>query len=735
MFPLYFLLNQLIHFVYDYTGGRYHSCVKGKGGQSIVHYNCMKRDFRAILGFKVYHDIDMVNSSPNFALQVFNNSNLKTNLLSYYIEFREECLESVCQECQVSREAAKNLFIRLSFHGSAEKWCKENSVVSENLPLFVTELEKEMKHNMSLTIGLYPDIIDYQEKKNPNTNNKLGSQFALLIQTIERDCLHRLVEAITSDGFTIGALIHDGLLIERQESCDYPTSFENSNIFFGKWEKYVLEKTKFKIELCEKKMVVDNKYLHDVTPSVIIATDDDEASDAFLAEYKDIIKKTLDGRIFMRMDTGIWTCKKSVIDQMFLLQCLKLDIVDHKGNAYSKKVGRASGIIRAATAKVESDENFLDDLWESNRRYLCYKNGYWDFKAHKFLPWRAGDSLMSTMCIKRDFVLDRNEEVIQQVEKRLWEAILPDVEIRTFFKKYLARAMAGEVEEKCWCVCIGQRNTGKGGLISFLENAFGSYIQSTNAENFLLKGGATDTAKSQSWMMDHEFTRIAVSNEITLEDDKGRKTKINGNTIKRFTSGLDQQCARKNFMDETYFNIQARPFMMCNAFPPCDPPDALETVTVVTFPKKFVSQEEYDNISASSKEFYSIKDDTIKGWSKTEEVINAFTWTIFDAYEDKTPIAPECIAKIASDLKNDSLKSNDIGEIFEFTGDTSDYITVADMNALIKSRELSKMQLKNVVFPAKGVGLEFINIEKKTTRAWMCIKLKTNDVVPDDMDE
>lgn len=562
---------------YDELGGRFHSVVKGKNGRGIVHYNNMKRELRAILGFKIYHDIDMVNSSPNFALQLFKKNNLNVTLLQAYIEFREEYLQLVCDTCNVNREAAKNLFIRISFYGSAEKWCKEHSIASEELPPFVIDLQKEFRSNVSHILPLHPDLLKYQQERKPQSKNPQGSQFSFLLQTIERTCLHNLVEAIHLDGFTIGSLIHDGLLVERLETCVYPATLENSNYFLGKWEKYVFEKTKYHIELCEKELVVDDVVVDtDVVLDSVIATDDDEASDAFLSVHKDNIKKSEDGRMFLRLDSGIWTCNKSIIEQEFLLMCLKMNIVDHNGNSYSKKVSKTSGITRAVVAKVERDDSFLTDLWHSNLGYLCYRNGYWNFKDHKFIPWGLNDPVMSTMCIKRDFVQERNEEIIQQVEKRLWESILPDIEVRTFFKKYLARAMAGHVEEKCWNVCIGQRNTGKGCLISFLQNAFGCYIQTVGAENFLLKGGVSDNAKSQSWMLDHEFTRLAVSNEFTLEDDKGRRLKINGNAIKRFASGFDKQCGRKCYMDETYFFIQARLLMMCNELPPCAPADATD---------------------------------------------------------------------------------------------------------------------------------------------------------------
>lgn len=153
----------------------------------------------------------------------------------------------------------------------------------------------------------------------------------------------------------------------------------------------------------------------------------------------------------------------------------------------------------------------------------------------------------------------------------------------------------------------------------------------------------------------------------------------------------------------------------------------------LTFPMKFISQEEYDKLSDESKAFYKIKDDTIKNWSKLSEVINAFTWTIFDHYENITPIPPYSVSKISSELKNENINTNDICKIFEFTGNKSDYITVTDLTNIIKTKNISKCQLKNVIFKAKGVFEDVIKIDGKSKRVWRCIK--ENSMDDDDVDD
>lgn len=102
----------------DKRGGRFKAHVKGRFGKGMTCYTYMRREFRAILSHTVYHDIDMRNSSPSFAYQLFTNNGLDSPQLLKYIENRNEYLDLVCEKGKVSKDTAKNLFLRLSFHGS-----------------------------------------------------------------------------------------------------------------------------------------------------------------------------------------------------------------------------------------------------------------------------------------------------------------------------------------------------------------------------------------------------------------------------------------------------------------------------------------------------------------------------------------------------------------------------------------------------------------------------------------
>ena len=135
-------------------------------------------------------------------------------------------------------------------------------------------------------------------------------------------------------------------------------------------------------------------------------------------------------------------------------------------------------------------------------------------------------------------------------------------ELRDYWLKKVARAIAGMYQDKEWVVMEGLRNSGKGVLLDLVRHAFGKYVGATNAENFYASKGGGDEAKKRSWMIDFEFKRICAMNECAIEPDGS--TTLCGNAIKKFTSGGDELSARKNYQDETTFMLQATPFLCVN---------------------------------------------------------------------------------------------------------------------------------------------------------------------------
>ena len=103
-----------------------------------------------------------------------------------------------------------------------------------------------------------------------------------------------------------------------------------------------------------------------------------------------------------------------------------------------------------------------------------------------------------------------------------------------YFLNWIARSVAGHVEEKCWYIGLGNRNSSKGVLYDALKNAFEDYVCSFNAEELLItRVGDGDIAKKLGWTVPLEFKRLYFSNEIKTEDNQGHKLKLDGASIKK----------------------------------------------------------------------------------------------------------------------------------------------------------------------------------------------------------
>ena len=111
----------------------------------------MKREVRAILAAKNYHDVDFVNCHPVILEQVLNRHFIPCPMLSKYVAKRESCIQDVMSTCSVSRDAAKTLFLRLIFLGSIEAWISEelgdNNAATRPPPQYVFDLRDELVSN------------------------------------------------------------------------------------------------------------------------------------------------------------------------------------------------------------------------------------------------------------------------------------------------------------------------------------------------------------------------------------------------------------------------------------------------------------------------------------------------------------------------------------------------------------------------------------------------------------
>ena len=312
---------------------------------------------------------------------------------------------------------------------------------------------------------------------------------------------------------------------------------------------------------------------------------------------------------------------------------------------------------------MPDDDTFEEEMWRSNIGVVCYRNGLYDFRRRAFFTYDQRPDVLPKLCIPRDFPVARPpDHVLAEVRERLLMSTLGEADKVQTYLELMARATAGEYTDKQWGIMFGERNCGKGLLQEINGGAWGPYVNTVNANAFLLQQYASgDAAKSLSWAIDCEYARHTYTNEVKCETGS-KSIKLDGNLLKSFQSGGDVMSARKNHQDERSFRVATKLIMNMNDIPEVTPRDAVSTLVLIKFPYKFVAAEEMRaaeeaTLEAAAPEFFRPRDDTLKTeFLKRPEVVDAYTWLVLDAYRDG-PVVP------CASVRRDTLEyRGDIGD-------------------------------------------------------------------------
>ena len=622
-------------------------------------YN-MNRITKGSICNTIYDDLDVVNCHPVLLQQIFEKKGYNTKTLSKLITKRDIIFNDFKRK-GIDRDSCKSLFMAIFYGGSPEKWMRDNNI--PEIPKLFYKLEKEMIENrdkLLLEDGMVKYIMEAENRKGQNGFNLKGSALSYYIQTEECKVLLCMYNWLQENNYVVGALIHDGLHIEKLKdewSQDYVKRM---------LEEHIEGKTEYKLQLKIKPFDVPQEI-----DEMITIESDSEGGQLVSDKLKnDYIK--CNGRNFMKIDNVWITREKDIKDELKNIIARLNIFMDDEGalRPYSTMAAGNSNILKFVNPT--EDESFLDKLFNSNFRKLCFNNGYWDFLSNTLKPYDT--ETYTAVKIKRDYT-PSTKEIRDQVYERILNPIFAnDNEMRDSWLNTAARALAGEIEDKNWVVCMGERDCGKGVLVGMLEAAFGDYCRTTNGENFVFKNNIGDSAKSFSWLIPFEFKRFCLTNEITR--DESNTYKMNGNILKKLASGGDVIEARLNHQDEINFQTQVRPMIFCNDLPPITPTDAKETSSIYYFPSKFVDDERVGTTIRNQETneiiiSYHKKDDNIKSWSKSKDVVKAFVDILFESYGERLPL-PKSMADAQKDFKEAETEYTLLDELLLYKGQTYD---------------------------------------------------------------
>ena len=509
----------------------------GWGRTNPAHYcsaNIMHRPTRHALCKDIYEDWDMVNAHVSMLCGIFKKrEDVDVSALVEYNKDAKSWREEIMRHHGTDKESAKQLFIRMLFGGSYMKWIKDYDV-QQNIkagqfhPL-VIQIENQLIKVREVFYNANPQIVKdlkthNSEKYSNATNDELKrSVLAIALQTIERwimeSCVLFLVE---EKGFVLQDIVpcQDGFMILKKLSYNGLRE-DIERITF---EKFGLNIGWIRKEFDEAIEIPDG--VDDISHDEFRHADDDEsAARMVITDLKDALKYSFN-RLFIKKD-HVWISEPSEVKNSIFVSVLSSNIkkqnVKGDWNSYTQNAKNAASITTSILSIVReegiSDDLFYNKFISTTKGRVCFKDGVLDFASRRFYLWNEIDfEYYPRVMINYEFSdyfkhpdLQLSNHIAETVFKPLFRDKI-DLAIQ-----FMSRAIAGHSEDKNWASLLGKRDNGKGVIFDGLKNAFGGYVSSFEIENLMYQRKRDDTgecSKKNSWMLNLETTRLAISQEI-----------------------------------------------------------------------------------------------------------------------------------------------------------------------------------------------------------------------------
>ena len=664
----------------------------------------LRKDLRHMLANGNYIDIDMVNAHFKIADQIFNKDEIKFPILHDYVINRNHYLkllgdhfkvEGYCEGLNYENpddyDILKEFFVRKLYYGTNEGWKSDNNLPPIPMPDFVGKLEKELEGMANIVKENNSKMLEMVNEKTENVNGTILSWF---LQEHERRLLEKLYEFLCKKKQIIRrrcVLCFDGIMIllnDKNKENEFVKDLLNKATEFIQKETGINIEFKAKpfdrLQYKEKLETLQVDFVED--PIILIDDkDDNDATDIIYEMVKDDLVYCR-GQYYMKKD-NIWTIDEKQINSYLMSIIMKSGIktTTEKGNikCYAQHTTNAKNIMNVVKLKVaeEPQDNMYIKFHQTPIGKLCFKDGVLFIKEKKFRKWtdeyfnEEDNKIYSTICIDREFekyfvATTTNDNTnfnlnkqMNDIKDKIFTSIL-DTQTDKMLH-FLSRAMAGYYEDKDWGVWIGSRNCGKGCINTLLRNSFENYVTSLPAQLLLVQRMRSNDVKEMSWLLDLQYPRLAVIQEL---DKKDENSKINGTIIKSIASGGDPQKSRRNHGEITEFLIDTKLLIMVNDLPKVDPVDVLETCIQFNSGKQFKTQdfidnrkkdllekckeiqdEEIKNSILKEIDIYLLADDNIKHKCNELEWGNAFILLLMNSFVDKK-LEPSN----DSDLKDDT---------------------------------------------------------------------------------
>ena len=714
--------------------------------QGSANLQRLPKKLRATLLLGLYLDLDFENCGPTILLNLCERHEIgaDSRLGTFgYKWFRELVHNRASMLSEfgpgVTHDEAKQIVMQVVYGKTVAAICRDMPDKRQDLEAvdWLLELEGEVAQ-------MYKELAacdDYAEirARYKHTGNRDVKVVSSVLLALENKCLEQLCCFLHKKGILPlgeGVLCFDGIMVPDSPQNRARITDELLDEAAQDIAKHVRLATTLRIK---NKPLGDGYELPDGYEQLVTEAyfcvesgDDQTAARIIINAAGDRIKRCGD-RFFCR-DKGsviVREGEKAVRDTIMNMTDHEL-VIMHSipgGNVlhYSKSTKLQGCIPRILASPLIRDDGFSTQLWKKSLRHIAFTNGVWSFADQRLMtfeeslekeiyftcdtgrpfcnncsngnmrplqtPGGAVGSAQQTATATLEALLAAvaaADPVSAELHRRVIEPFLPDASQRAFFLNCVARAMAGDIRDKRWFMCLGLRNCGKGIFCKLLMYAFGLLSKTMLAENLLNRGAPQDAAKAQSWMVDHEFTRIAFSNELS----KAGRNVVDGESVKRLCSNGDVIECRKNHQDEKQIRLQMTMFLFANDMPPVEPVDAFQTMIGFKFRSEFheaadfadaAQSTEHDGhtkqsaagpIQANAQKNWRVMDHSIDTFIEQPQVIDAFTQLVLAAYTPDIQAPPPVVQEDTKSIKGAAAESQEqrFARIMECTRDQRDVL-------------------------------------------------------------
>jgi hypothetical protein len=614
---------------------------------------------------------------------------------------------------------------------------EENDIPKDNEENEENDIPKDNKENEENEANDVPEINDFEKSKQITLKESEEDKkfkyrvLSKIISHFENICLNHALDFFEKNDIVPSCLQYDGCMVEISDKV--------TDKLLSQVDKYIKENTGFDVKSqfkeLNKKINLPNDYIYTLEHFIVV-TDQIDVAKKFIEDHKHMLNGSSNCK-YIKID-NIW-CPMKKNDHNIINLLKSINYCYQKEGYYVpffrniQALEDVANLIRYDDSYTSSD--FHNKLFNSTLYTLSFEDGVYFFKRMEFKKYPV-DDVYSTIKINRKFPdFTKLEQQKKEIFERILNPIFPIQEQRDLFLYILARIIAGHIEDKFWIIIEGLRNSGKGLLEILLELVFGPYVKPTEGNYFLTSNNTSnDVAKSNSWLMDHIYSRVMPTSEIKASS----KTTIDGIKIKSIVSGGDTLTGRKNYQDETPFKLQSTPILNANKLSRVSPKDALDTVVHFTLRSQFVDKNIYDENKDKNK-YMKLADNNIKNFCKNQDIQDAFMSIIIDYYKDEKP---KLYGTVLDDTKNfimgqtnecDTDKDNMlIQKYFKITSNEKDKVFSKDViEHKAKYDELkyignSELKKKLVIFGANYK--DKIKINKKTSNGYNCLQLIENPI-------